>query len=150
MPVPTSVDTDAGGSIKVATRRGNSAFNYRFLTVIETVEYIEFPAASRATALRVWGPLEIFAVFSVVEYGALKSSDFKAIPSSSKRTPITPTLSEAFAEIVMVLETTAPSLGAVMDTVGGIVSPPLLFTVTEMVEEEAVLPAASRAMALRV
>ena len=50
----------------------------------------------------------------------------------------------------MVLETTALSLGAIMDTVGGIVSPPLLFTVTEMVEEEAVLPAASRAMALRV
>ena len=41
---------------------------YRLFTVIETCEdVVEFPAASRATAVKVWGPLEILVVFSVME-----------------------------------------------------------------------------------
>ena len=50
------------------------------------------------------------------------SSALTSTPSTKKRTPTTPTLSEAFAEIVIVPETEAPLAGAVIATVGGVVS----------------------------
>ena len=43
-------------------------------------------------------------------------------PSSLNCTPTTPTSSVAFAETVIVPETEAPAAGAVMDTLGGVVS----------------------------
>ena len=43
-------------------------------------------------------------------------------PSTSKLTPLTPTLSEASALIVTVPETDEPSAGAVRETMGGVLS----------------------------
>jgi hypothetical protein len=106
-------------------------------------------AASRATALRVWVPTEAVAVFHATEYGAVVSSAPRLAPSSRNWTPVTPTLSEALAETVIVPETVAPALGEVMLTVGAVVSGGAPFeTVTE--EDVLLLPAASRAMAVRV
>jgi hypothetical protein len=66
-------------------------------------------------------------------------------------TPATPTLSEAVAVTVIVADTVAPLAGEVMETVGSVVSPPevVLDTVTVTPAEVAVLPAASRARAVR-
>ena len=51
----------------------------------------------------------------------------KVDPELSKRAPLRLlSLSEALADTVMVLETVAPFAGLVMETVGGVVSPPLL------------------------
>src|SRR5262249_46923905 len=60
-------------------------------------------------------------------------------------TPTTPTLSDAFAVTLTVDLTVAPFAGDVMPTAGG-----LLSTVTVTTEEVAVLPAASRATAVKV
>src|SRR3989454_150472 len=57
-----------------------------------------------------------------------------------------PTLSAALADTVIVPETVAPEIGAVTETVGGVVS--LLATVT-WTPAVAVFPAASRATAVR-
>jgi hypothetical protein len=112
-------------------------------------EVAVLPAASRATALRVWVPTEAVAVFHATEYGAVVSSAPRLAPSSRNWTPATPTLSEALAETVIVPETVAPALGEVMLTVGAVVSGGAPFeTVTE--EDVLLLPAASRAMAVRV
>ena len=58
---------------------------------------------------------------------------------------MTPTLSEAEAEMVMVPETVAPFKGDVMEVVGGVVSE-LAVTVTLTTEENPLLPAASYAL----
>src|SRR5437879_13391865 len=79
-------------------------------------------------------------------YGALVTSAPRLTPSSLSCTPTTPTLSVALAETVTVPETVAPAAGAVIDTVGGVVS---LKTVTLTAAAVAVLPAASRATAAR-
>jgi hypothetical protein len=72
-------------------------------------------------------------------------------PSSWNWTPTTATLSEALAETVMLPLTVAPALGDEMVAVGGVVSEGGPFeTVTEMEADVVVLPAASRALALRV
>ena len=79
------------------------------------------------------------------------SSAPRLVPSSLNRTPATPTLSEAVAETVTAApETVAPLAGAVMETVGGVVSEAALLTVTVTVAEVLVLPAASRATAVSV
>jgi hypothetical protein len=44
------------------------------------------------------------------------------VPSTLKATLVTPTLSDALAETVIVLETVEPLVGAVMETVGAVVS----------------------------
>src|SRR2546426_11368392 len=67
-------------------------------------------------------------------------------PSSLNCTPAMPTLSAALADTVIVPETVAPEIGAVTETVGGVMS--LLATVT-WTPAVAVLPAASRATAVR-
>jgi len=51
------------------------------------------------------------------------TSSPSAILSPKNCTPTTPTLSEALAVIFTVPRTVAPSLGEVMLTVGGVVSP---------------------------
>src|SRR5437899_6851383 len=80
------------------------------------------PAASRATAVRVWEPLLVVVVSHEIEYGAVATSAPRFWPSSLNCTPTTPTLSEAVAETVVVPETVEPERGEVMLTVGGVVS----------------------------
>src|SRR2546428_1313553 len=82
----------------------------------------------------------------VTEYGDVVSSAPRGAPSSWNWTPTTPTLSEAVAETAMLPVTVAPEVGAVMVTVGAVVSG----TVTVTEEEVVVLVAASRATALSV
>ena len=65
-------------------------------------------------------------------------------------TPATPTLSDAEAVTEVVPETVAPLPGEVMLTAGGVVSDGgALETVTVTVAEVVLLPAASRAVAVR-
>src|SRR3989475_7025235 len=80
------------------------------------------PAASRATAVRVCAPLLAVVVVQERVYGAVVSSAPRLAPSSLNCTPATPTLSVALAETVTVPATVAPAAGAVIDTVGGMVS----------------------------
>src|SRR5438094_1120134 len=108
-------------------------------------EVAVFPAASRATAVRLWFPLEAKMLFHETEYGAAATSAPRLAPSSLNCTPTTPTLSVALAETVIVPATEAPAVGAVSETVGGALS-----TVTLTTAEVAVFPAASRATAVRV
>src|SRR5439155_10273794 len=102
-------------------------------------------AASRATAVKLWFPLEAKMLFHETEYGAAVTSAPRLAPSSLNCTPRTPTLSVALAETVIVPATEAPAVGAVSETVGGALS-----TVTVTTAEVAVFPAASRAKAVRV
>jgi hypothetical protein len=65
-------------------------------------------------------------VFQVTEYGEEVSSVPKLAPSSKNCTPETPTASEAVADTVTEEpETVAPLAGAVTETVGAVVSPPV-------------------------
>jgi hypothetical protein len=75
------------------------------------------------------------------------SSAPRADPSTKNWTPATPTLSEAEALTVVVPETVAPDDGEVMLTVGAVVS--AFDTVTVTAAEVVLLPAASRALAVR-
>ena len=69
-----------------------------------------------------------------------------AAPFTRNWTPATPTLSEAVALSVTVPETVVPAAGAVIDTVGGVVSGgAVLLTVTVMAVLVVWFPAASRA-----
>src|SRR4029079_4362276 len=77
---------------------------------------------SRARAEKVWLPLASPAVLYETEKGAVVSSAPALAPSTRNCTPATPTLSAALAETVMVPETVAPAAGAVIATVGGVVS----------------------------
>jgi len=79
--------------------------------------------------------LEEVVVFQDIEYGATVISAPKFAPSNLNCTPTTPTLSEALAVTVIVPDTVAPLLGAVMDTVGAVVSGLVLFTVTAIAAE---------------
>src|SRR4051812_31525515 len=76
------------------------------------------PAASRAIAVIVWGPLSP-NVLQECGYGAEVSSEPKAAPSPWTWAPSTPTLSAAFAVSVTAPDTVAPLAGAVTLTVGG-------------------------------
>ena len=69
-------------------------------------------------------------------------------PSNWNCTLATLTLSEAFAVMFTVPETVAPFAGAVIVTVGGVVSEVALFTVTVIVALVAELPDASVAVAV--
>src|SRR5207249_1444311 len=113
-----------------------------FDTVTVTpADVVWFPAASRATALRVWLPLAALVVFHDTEYGAAVTSAPRLAPSSLNCTPATPTLSLALAVTGTVPETVAPAAGEVIDTEGGVVS---FDTVTVTPAEVVTLPAASR------
>src|SRR5205809_2699086 len=80
------------------------------------------PAASRTTAVRLCVPLLAVVVIQERVYGAAVTSAPRFAPSSLNCTPTTPTLSVALAETVIVPETVAPAAGAVIETVGGVVS----------------------------
>src|SRR5690242_21492496 len=104
-------------------------------------------AVSRATAVRVCEPLATPVVFQPSEYGADVTSPPRLAPSSLNCTPATATLSLAVALTVIVPVTVAPDVGAVIDTVGGVVS---LLIVTETGALVVVLFEVSRASAVRV
>src|SRR2546430_17389857 len=87
-----------------------------------------FPAASRATAVRLCAPSEASVVFQLVGYGAVVTSAPRLAPSSLNCTPTTPTLSVALAETEIVPETVEPADGAVIETVGGVTSGMALLT----------------------
>src|SRR5947209_15935339 len=103
-----------------------------------------FPAASRAMAVKLWEPLATRVVFHEREYGAAVTSAPRFAPSSLNCTPTTPTLSVALAETVTVPETVEPAAGAVMETVGGVLSVPPRSVVNVKSADVARLPAASR------
>src|SRR6266851_5636773 len=113
-------------------------------------EVVVLPAASRATAVRACAPAVAVAVFQATEYGAVVTSVPRFEPSSLNWTPTTPTLSVAVALTVVVPVTVAPFAGAVIATVGGVVSGVGFETVTETGADVVVLPAASRATAVSV
>src|SRR5207237_122816 len=113
---------------------------------LTAAEVVVLPAASRATAVRVCVALVAVVAAHERAYGAVITSAPRFAPSSLNCTPTTPTLSVALAETVTMPETVAPAAGAVIDTVGGVVSA----TVTLTAAAVAVLPAASRATAVRV
>ena len=68
------------------------------------------------------GPFDVVVVFQVTEYGKAVRSAPSALPSSSNCTPTTPTSSEAVAVTAIDPDTVAWSGGAVIVTVGGVVS----------------------------
>ena len=93
-------------------------------TVIETpAEVATLPAASLATAVSTWVPLDAVVVFHDVEYGLLDSALPSGLPSSWSCTLVTPTLSEALADTVSCPLTVLPATGDVIETVGGVESP---------------------------
>src|SRR5438477_583236 len=97
---------------------------------------------------RVWTPFAVVVVSQATAYGALVSSAPRAAPSRKNWTPATPTLSAAVAVTDTGPETVAPLAGAVMLTLGGVVS--ALATVTLTAADVVGLPAASRAREGRV
>ncbi len=102
---------------------------------VTSAEVLLLPAASRAIAVMLCEPSLAVAVFHEIEYGAVVASALPLTPLSSRNcTPTTPTLSEALAVTVTVPFTVAPLAGAVILTVGGVVSGGggggALFTVT--------------------
>src|SRR5881296_138461 len=80
------------------------------------------PAASRATAVTECAPFAAVEVIQARVYGAAVTSAPRFAPSSLNCTPTTATLSVALAETVIVPATVAPAAGAVIATVGGVVS----------------------------
>src|SRR5213594_3775833 len=103
-----------------------------FTVTLTVVAVAVLPAASRATAVRVWDALVAVVVFHERAYGAVVISAPRLAPSSLNWTPTTPTLSVALAETEIVPETVAPLAGAVIDTVGGVVSGAVLVTVNAL------------------
>lgn len=71
-----------------------SGMAFETVTVRE-VAVVWFPAASRATAERVWEPLVVWVVSQVMLYGLVVSSLPRFAPSRVNCTPETATLSEA-------------------------------------------------------
>src|SRR5438046_1260543 len=74
-------------------------------------EAVRRPAASRATAVKVCGPLLALVVFHEVEYGGAVTSGPAFTPSTRNWTPATPTSSEAVAVTLVVPPTFAPDPG---------------------------------------
>ena len=107
-PAVGAVSETVGGALSTVT--------------LTAAEVAVFPAASRATAVRVCAALVAVVVFHERVYGAVVISAPRLAPSSLNCTPTTPTLSLALAETVIVPETVAPADGAVRETDGGVVS----------------------------
>src|SRR6185295_14030756 len=76
-----------------------------FETLTPTIaDVVMLPATSRATAARLWTPLTASAVFHAVWYGGATTSPPICAAPSKKRTPATPTLSDAAAAMWIVPE----------------------------------------------
>src|SRR5207245_829497 len=109
---------------------------------LTAAEAAVLPAASRATAVRPWAAFVAVVVGQEIVYGAAVTSAPKLTPSSLNCTPTTPTLSVALAETVIVPETVALAAGAVMETVGGVVSTTVSVAVLLVIDPlEATMPA---------
>jgi len=108
------------------------------------------PAASLACATSVCEPAEAVAAFHVMLKGAVVSEPMAA-PSTRNVTALTPMLSVAVAEIVTLPLTCAPVDGAVMATVGALVSDVVVAEVTLIVTGAEVVSASrlSRAVVVR-
>src|SRR6266850_379735 len=94
----------------------------RLTVTVTPVEDFVLPAASRATAVSVWVPVDVAEVSQVIAYGDVASSAPRFTPSSLNCTPTTPRLSLALADTVVAPETVAPFAGAVIATDGAVVS----------------------------
>jgi hypothetical protein len=92
------------------------------MLIVRGADVVVFPAASRAIAVKVYGPGVTPLVFQEREKGLVVSSAPRLFPFSRNWTPMTPVSSVAVAETVIVPLTDAPSPGAVRATVGGVVS----------------------------
>src|SRR5262249_39379290 len=146
--VPETVVPVAGAVIETV---GGVVSGTGLLTVTVTVAVLLLPAASRAMALSVCEALLAVVVFQLTLYGEAVSSAPRVTPSNRNCTPTTPLLSEALAETEIVPSTVAAFAGAVIDTVGGVVSTGgVLLTVTETAADVVLLPAPSRAIAVSV
>ena len=108
-------------------------------------EVVRLPAASRATAVIVCWPLLVVVGSKGIEYGAVVSSAPPLTPSSWNCTPTTPTLSEAFALTVTVVDIVWPFAGELMLTVGGVVSAAAGVVALAGLDCAERLPAASKA-----
>src|SRR5579863_3271631 len=97
-------------------------------------------AASKALTVMVCDPLALLALFHEKEKGE-EVAVATAAPSTSSSILVTPTLSEADPCTETLPETLAPETGAVMETVGGVVSIALL--TLSVTRAEPILPAAS-------
>src|SRR5205807_7404316 len=89
---------------------------------LTAAEVTVLPAASRAVAVNVCDPSATPAVFHATAYGADVFSAPSGAPSPKNCTPATPMLSAALALTVIVPVTAVPADGAVMATVGGVLS----------------------------
>src|SRR6266581_8293421 len=105
------------------------------------------PPIQLTVAASVCEPFATLVVSRATEYGAAVSSAPSAAPSNRNWTPATPTLSEASALTLIVPDTVAPFAGAVIDTVGGVLS---LNTVTLTELEVYWRPSRSLATAIKV
>ena len=84
--IPPHCPTTAGSAVAFDTVTARAA------------EVVKVPAASRARAASVCGPLPAVRESHVTEYGDVVSSAPSGAPSSRNCTPATPTLSEALAD----------------------------------------------------
>ena len=129
--MPETIAPEAGVIIETV---GELVFELlTLLAVIDTAALVAlFPAVSTTTAVRLCLPFTNVVVFNDCEYGAAATAVPRFVPSTWNCTLATPTLSLALAETVTVPATVAPLAGAVIDTVGGVVSGllavPVLFT----------------------
>src|SRR5262249_55874157 len=94
---------------------------------LETVTVAGFegavlPAPSRARAVSACSPLATAGVAQESPEGAGVSSAPRAFPSSMNWTPAIPLASLAFAASAVVPERVSPSVGAISETEGGVVS----------------------------
>src|SRR5207244_3526097 len=112
---------------------------------LTAAEVAVFPAASRATAVRVCAALVAVVVFQESAYGAVVTSAPRLAPSSLNWIGTASSRDEAEAEAVLVPLIDRPAGGGVSEAVGVALS-----AVTLTAAEVAVFPAASRATAVRV
>src|SRR5258705_4522408 len=91
--VPETVAAAAGAVIE--TDGGVVSFD---TVTVMPAEVVTLPAASRATAVRVWLPFAAALVFQDTEYGEVVSSVPRLTPSSLNCTPTTAKLSLGVAQ----------------------------------------------------
>src|SRR4051794_24142568 len=92
-----------------------------FETVTSTLDVPSLPAASSAVAVSTCAPLAVPVLSQVTANGAAVASPTMT-PSTLKRTPATPTLSEAVADSWKAPVSSAPAVGDVSGTGGFLVA----------------------------
>jgi hypothetical protein len=129
-------------SAGVVGKTGTGAGADGLLNVTVTAEdVLEFPAASRATAVMVYMPFAESSEEALNVYGAEVISGPAFEPFIWNWTPATPTLSEAAAVNVTTPERIALFAGEVTETVGGCVSAWTCAVTAMVVDCEALPPA---------